>query len=61
MKQEKNKAESPMSFLTDNPNGMFTTEDLMKAGMTRDEANSIMEQLAIDGVVRLVPIVSGLN
>jgi hypothetical protein len=61
MKQEKNKADNPMSFLTDNPNGMFTTEDLMKAGMTRDEANSIMERLARDGVVRLVPIVSGLN
>ena len=60
-KEQNNLSENPMAFLTDKPDGSFTTEDLMRAGMTRDEANSIIEQLARDGVVRLVPIVSGLN
>jgi hypothetical protein len=60
-KQQNNLSENPMAFLTDRPDGSFTTEDLMKTGMTRDEANSIMESLAEQGVVRLIPLVSGLN
>jgi hypothetical protein len=60
-KEQNNLSENPMVFLTDRPDGSFTTDDLMRAGFTRDEANSIMEQLAIDGVVRLVPLVSGSN
>jgi hypothetical protein len=59
--EQNNLSENPMAFLTNRPDGSFTTEDLMRAGFTRDEANSIMEQLARDGVVRLVPLVSGSN
>lgn len=53
--------EGPMAFLTDRKDGMFTTKDLMWLGLTRDEANEIMEQLCRDGVVRLLPVVSGKN
>jgi len=50
-----------MAFLTNGPDGSFATEDLMKVGFSREEANDIMEYLAEQGVVRLIPIVSGLN
>jgi hypothetical protein len=59
--EQNNLSENPMAFLTNRFDGSFTTEDLMKGGMTRDEANSIMESLAEQGVVRLIPLVSGLN
>ncbi|MBB5439388.1 hypothetical protein HDC92_003081 [Pedobacter sp. AK017] len=53
--------ENPMAFLTGRKDGVFTTEDLMRLGLTRDEANKVMKQLCRDGVVRLVPVVSGMN
>ncbi|ACU05056.1 type IV toxin-antitoxin system AbiEi family antitoxin domain-containing protein [Pedobacter heparinus] len=54
-------SENPLAFLIHRKDGVFTTEDLMRLGLTRDEANKIMEQLCRDGVVQLVPVISGIN
>jgi predicted site-specific integrase-resolvase len=54
-------AEQVTRLIKDKTTGALTTHSLMELGMTRDEANELLEMLARDGVVRLVPLVSGSN
>ncbi|MBB5437340.1 hypothetical protein HDC92_001008 [Pedobacter sp. AK017] len=48
-------SKTPKDFIYGRGDGTFTTEDLIKMGLTGDEANRLMEQFYRDGVVKLIP------
>ncbi len=47
------------SFLS--TSGVFTTEDLMRIGLSREQANEIIERLSDDELATIIPIVSTSN